>query len=318
MNIKKIILGKLSQFNINGNYFVSEHDHTYCPHVNGIVKLGLAELGVLKVIPVPSSDLFFPHLIDNSLGVFHKRVDTDGGVIQGEINACKNSVPVLTLAVLGKKQLAKKVLNFLFGSALYNSNNYLFYKEMDLISGNINKKLPSQSNLWAAFALFVLKDKRWKIILSAIEKEKLSKNGLFKSINCESNSKANAFFSDDQALATILYLLIGENEKAKKLAEAVLQSPLYDKKTGLFSTSFWGKKVDETKSTYKNGLCGIALGKVGFEKERKKLAKSMLALLYDKKEGLFNASNTSKTKFPDSNILALMVITYPKLKHLIF
>jgi len=63
---------------------------------------------------------------------------------------------------------------------------------------------------------------------------------------------------------------------------------------------------------------GIALGMMGCGDELNKLNNSMLELLYDKKESLFNSSESDITKIPDNSMLALLAIDFHNLKHVIF
>ena len=63
---------------------------------------------------------------------------------------------------------------------------------------------------------------------------------------------------------------------------------------------------------------GIALGMMGYEKELDKLNNSMINMLYDKNESLFNFSDSDLTKVPDNSFLALLSIGFKDLKHKLF
>jgi len=316
--ITRSVLKNIKKLKVGEAFVVSHKDLSYCPQVNSLVLLGLYELGY-KQNTFGNQDLGSSSLFDKRIGLFHKRTDCSGVILQEDFNVCKNSIAALWLAVSGRKNEAKQIMQTLFDSAAFDSEKSLFFREFNVSSGNINKMIITQTNLWAAIALNFLGDKRGKKILSALEQEKLDKKeGLFGSQNCKIHSAPKTFFSDDQALAIIAYCLTKQEEKAKSLCENLLKSKLYSKKTCLFNTCYGLRSINYGKSTYKNGLCGIALGKAGFEKERKALSKAMSALLFDKRTGLFNGSNYTKTKYPDSNVLALMAIEYLKIKHEVF
>ncbi len=320
-----------NDFKVNGLYKFQKQD-TFCVHVNSIVNIGLSELGYEETVSGNLDKMLKSKLFAKDTNLFYKEINQKDEITNHQFNTCKNALASLALIANGNKVLAEQIIDFLYNSPLFVEEVGLFCREFDSKSKNINPLLITQTNLWVVIALSKLQktDEAKKLISSLEELNFDQKNKLFVSQDCERkilnddydkcciHDKDKNYFPDDQALAVIAYNLLEQKRKAADLLKCVFNSKLYDHKTGLFNRSFNNKKTDTTKTSYKNGLMGIALGVAEYNSELRKLNDSMVELLYDEDESLFNFSNMDTNKIPDTSILALLSIEFNNLKHLVF
>ena len=322
--------------NVDGLYKYSKTENVFCIHINSIVNIGLAEFGYGEIASKQFKKIIESNLYSKKDNLFYREINDKNEIVNNYFNTCKNALAVLALIMVGNKFLAEKIVNALYGSPLFNKKVGLFAREFNLKNKTIKPLIITQSNLWLALALIKLQQiDKAQIIMQELEKLNFdSEINLFISQDCERKVEINIvdddynvqttpdenkkYFSDDQALAIIGYKLLNEEEKAKRLLKSVIRSKLYDNETGLFNRDFDSVRTNETKTSYKNGLMGMALGIMGCEKELEKLNNSMINMLYDKNELLFNFSNLDLTKVPDNSILALLSIGFKDLKHKLF
>jgi len=282
----------------------------YCPQVNGLVNICLSELGLptredsQRFLESPS--------FDRERSLFYREVDTEGKIIVPSFNTCKNAVYALNLASNGLAEKAEKILKNLKSLPLYFQDTGLYGREYNPDTEEVNSLIITQSNLWVALAYSSIgqKEEARKIINSLEERRYNQDNRLFNSQDCRDYNYHERFFADDQALAIITYSQLGENGKARKLIETVLESSLYDGQTGLFNSSFSGSDIDKTKSTYKNSFMAKALANLGYVDELAEFQEGLVRELYDFEERLFNQTTRDKTKVPDNSALALVALEY--------
>jgi len=300
------------------------------------VNIGLVEFGYAERAHKNFDEIIQSKLFSQEHNLFYREIDSNNIIINDYFNTCKNALAILALIAVNNKFLAEKVVNALYDSPLFNKKIELFAREFNLKNKTIKPLIITQSNLWLALALIKLQQtNKAKKIIRELEKLNFdSEINLFISQDCERKVEISIadndydvqttpdenkkYFSDDQALAIIVYKFLNEEEKAKRLSESVINSELYDNKTGLFNRNFDKTETNKTKTSYKNGLMGIALGMMGYEKELDKLNNSMINMLYDKNESLFNFSDSDLTKVPDNSFLALLSIGFKDLKHKLF
>jgi hypothetical protein len=282
----------------------------YCPQVNGLVNICLNELGLST--QVDSQRFLESPSFDREKGLFYREVDTDGKIVVPSFNTCKNAVYALNLASNGLTGDAENILRNLKKLPLYFQDKGLYGREYNPETEEVNSLIITQSNLWVALAYSSIgQNKEGREIVRSLETIRYSKDcGLFNSQDCRDTNYHERFFADDQALAIIAYSQLGENEKAKRLTEAVLESSLYEGQTGLFNSSFSGSDIDTTKSTYKNSFMAKALAKLGYVEELAELQKGLVRELYDFEKKLFNQTTRDKTKVPDNSALALVALEY--------
>lgn len=316
-NMTVDILGSIEQrFKRDGKYIVSEDRDIFCPHVNGLVNICLSELGYQDLARENCRHFLESHHFFQNL--FYNEVDSNGRIQDNDVNSCRNAVMALGLISAGYFNEANNVTDALKQTSVFDSEKGLFKRQYNNLSGEINPSIITQTNLWIVFALTKLKrEKEAKGLLGVLEAEKYDKSqGLFFSQDCRFQDSEKRFFCDDQALACLAYYELGEIDKSKELMRNMIRSQLYD--GNLFNSSFLEDSLDDTSSTYKNGLCGIALGKLGFVELLGRLQKGLVEKLYDFQEGLFIQSTRDNTKIPDNSALALMALKYDNLRHVIF
>jgi hypothetical protein len=309
-----------TRFKTERGYVLSKENSVYCPQVNGLTSICLAELGFSEEAQSGVRNFLRSPIFDVEAGLFHREVDLEGRIVVPAFNTCKNSVFALALVTNGFNAKAEELMDNLQRSPAYIQEKGLFGREYNPNAGEVNPLLITQSNLWAALAYSSLgKAEKAKQIMKNLESEKYSKDQrLFDSQDCRDRKSEDRFFADDQALAILTYLKIGEEQKARDLAKSVLESPFYDAQTGLFNSSFSGSSVDTTKSTYKNSLMAFALVRLGYSDELKRLQEGLVRDLYDLKEKLFRQSTNDETKIPDNSALALVALEYNHIKHNLF
>jgi len=284
----------------------------YCPQVNGLINICLMDLGFLEKARINSKRFLNSPSFDVKRGLFFREVGLGGDVVVSKFNTCKNATQVLSLAACRFTKEANKLMDNLQSSPLFFSDHDLFGREYDPDTNGVNSLLITQSNLWVALAYLSLGRRvEAKNIIKSLESERYSTNcRLFNSQDCRGDNYLERFFADDQALAILVYLELGEFDKAKDLAEATLKSSLYDLESGLFNSSFYGSDTDTTKSTYKNSLMAKALWRVGYRDEVRRIQEGLIRELYDANEGLFNQTTKDSTKVPDNSMLALVALGY--------
>ncbi len=255
----------------------------YCPQVNGLMNLSLRALGYTEAARANTqASLNFPAY---QHGLFSP-IDLEGRVLDQSFNTCKNAVAALNLAAHGFRDEAARVLDNLKpldGTPLYGRD-----KDDDTVI--------TQSNLWVALAAAALGRDARPIMRSL---EQRLDHGLFWSKDCRENAYAPRAFLDDQALAIMVYDVIGERDRAEELATRVLESPL-----GHYWSSLTPDGVGAVKSTYKNSLLAIAFHRIGYPTAQ--LREGLLKLYED---GLFRQTTRDATKVPDNSALALVALS---------
>jgi hypothetical protein len=325
-----------TDLSFNGLYKYSQTKDIFCIHINSIVNIGLVEFGYTEKAHKNFDEIIQSRLFSRENNLFYREIDNNNIIINDYFNTCKNALAILALTAVDNKFLAEKVVNALYNSPLFNKKIELFAREFNLKNKTIKPLIITQSNLWLALALIKLQqtNNAQKIIRDLEKLNFDSETNLFVSQDCERKVEINIadndydvqttpkenkkYFPDDQALAIIVYKLLNEDEKAKQLLDSVIKSKLYDNETGLFNRDFDQAEINKTKTSYKNGLMGIALRMMGYEKELNKLNNNMINMLYDKSESLFNFSDTDSTKIPDNSVLALLSVGFNDLKHKLF
>lgn len=282
----------------------------YCPQVNGLVNICFNRLG-FNILSIENSQFFLESTtFDKKRGLFYSAVNLESKIIAPYFNAGKNAIFALGLALNGLIDQAEDILKKLRESPLYLKEEGLYAREINLDTGEVNPLLITQSNLWIALAYSSIgQNGEATKIMRSLEKVKYDQDcGLFNSQDARNRMSKKRFFADDQALGILVYNQIGEKQKARDLTEAVLNSSLYDRQSGLFNSSFSSDDIDTTKSTYKNSLMAQALGKLGHSEELAKVKKGLVRELYDSEERLFNQTTKDKTKVPDNSALALVTL----------
>lgn len=307
-------------FKANGLYITAKGNPVHCPQVNGLTIICLAELGFTRIARQDSESMLKSRLYDASKKAFYSGTDLKGRITDKNINACKNPIAALSLYATGFIEQANNVMDSLKNSTAFDSGTGLFKRQFNQQTNEINPLIITQSNLWAALTLAKLgRKKEANEILSAIKGAACDKNAWFySSQDCRFKDSSKVIYCDDQALAAIAYASKGNNQTASKIMQDMLHSQLFDPKDGLFNSFFSDGITNKTKSAYKNALCGIALGKLGYEKELKRLSSSLSNILFDAKKKLFRQSTKDKILIPDNSALALTSINYPGLKHIVF
>lgn len=318
---KKTVKELKTRFNTPEGFIGSfDNPKIFCPHVNGLTSICLEELGHLKEAKNSTIRFLNSNSYNEEQGLFYREVDTSGKIIVSEFNCCKNAIFAINLFINGFEEEAKKILENIIASPLLNPENKLFFREYNSKNNKVSPLILTQTNLWASWTyIYLNKHSEAKKIIKSLEKARYDKNmKLFSSQDCRDLNSKTRFFLDDQAIAILVYLKLGQKSKAKKLMKGILGSSFKDENSGLFNSSFSEVDVDNTKSSYKNSFMAFALGKLGFKKELKYLQKSLIGELYDSSEGLFNQTTKDKIKIPDNSALALCAIEYKNLKHRIF
>jgi hypothetical protein len=196
-----------------------------------------------------------------------------------------------------------RILDSLKESPVYDPVSGLYHREYNPITSEVNQKIIIQSNLWMAIAQNRAgRNNEAKQLMGALEEKR--SGGLFISEECLNPTRDPGIFSDDQALASIAYLGFGDTAKAENIMHRIISSPLY-RTDGLFSRKMTGRDVDETISTYKNGLAAIALTKLRHFAHASRIINGLEGL-YDKQVGLYRQTNHDTIFSPDNNLLALV------------
>jgi len=297
------------RFRTNKGYTLSEQNPIYCPQVNGLVNICLNELGLISRAHSNCQDQL-NGTFNKEWSLFHSEVDTEGRITNVNFNSGKNAISSLALATCGLKEEANYILDALKNTGMYDSKTGLFMRELNPMNGTINPLSVTQTNFWMVLALAKLeRGNEAKHILKSLEGVKYDdKTGLFLGQDCRFLNSKSVYYVDDQAIAILTYTNLGEQKKARDLLNTILESPLYDRQTGLFNSSFSDSNVDSTKSTYKNSFMAQALAKLGYSEELAKLQKGLIRELYDFEEKLFNQTTKDKTKVPDNSALALVAL----------
>lgn len=303
-------------FKRNDRYITESGKSIFCPHVNGLVNIGLAELGHQDDARSNCKNFLQSSQFHN--GLFYNETDSNGRVLDYNVNSCRNAIMALSLASVDLIDESCEVIEAMKNSSLYDADKGLFKRQYNFKTGELNPLIITQTNFWVTLALLKLGQKEEaQKVLKKLELEKFDESeGLFFSQDCRFQDSEKRFYSDDQALATLVYSGLNESAKANELIRTMIRSKLYD--GILFNNSLYGDSLDTTKSSYKNGLCGIALGRLGFVNSKQRLDKSLVEKLYDFQEGLFNQTTNNLIKIPDNSSLALMTLKYDSLKHVVF
>jgi len=318
--ITQSVLEQVETFRKPNGYILSQENPIYCPQVNGLTNICLSEFGLFYVAKKNAQDFFNSPSFNPMRGLFHREVGSDGEIVEPSFNSCKNSVFSLGLASSMVMNEAREIMRRLEDSPAYIKDEGLFGREYNPESGELNPLLITQSNLWAALAYSSIgEDCKTSEIMHNLKGVRYdSKMGLFNSQDCRCGNYFSRFFADDQALAALTYSKIGESGKAQRLMKSVLESKFYDKDSGLFNSSLSNSDIDETKSTYKNSLMALALGKLTYEKKLGRVQDGLVRELYDPSENLFCQTTKDQTKVPDNSALALVALEYDNIEHLVF
>ena len=320
-NIREKILSKIKNgFYRDGLYLMSKNNPIFCTQVNGLVNICLSELGLTELVKENLTTFLKSNSYNIKNKLFYTEVDMGGAVVDYSFNSCKNSIIALSLSCAGLLKEADSVMKSLLKSPIYDKKIGLFRREYDSKTKKINPLIVIQSNLWAALAFIKLGNiKEAKKIIKNIEKTQYSKKyGLYISIDCRGCSEDETFFTDDQALISLCYILLGDAKRAGEIINKVIKSPLFDSENILFNRSFNSYFIDTTKSTYKNSLMAFVFGKLGLTEELLNVQNGLLKYLYDSKEGLFYQNTKDVTKVADNSLLALITLEYKNLKHILF
>lgn len=312
-DIVKNTLKKIEDnFKVGGLYRYSINKNVFCIHINSIVNICLSELGYTAVASKNLDQVIRSKLFSEKDNLFFREINDKNEITIFTFNVCKNALAVLSLIADNKIELAKKIIDSLYKSPLFDKTTGLFYREMHSVSKEINSLILSQTNLWMVIALSKLHyTTNASQLMESIEKNLFDRStGMSFSQDCEdAHTTAKIFFSDDQGLAAIAYDCIGQQNKAKSVLEKILNSDLYDKKSGMFNRDIsLDNVVNYTKNTYKNSLLCIALNRLGFRNECKKVQDGLMSLLFDKDLSLFHFSDVDTTKIPDNSTLALLAL----------
>lgn len=313
-------LKEIKSFRVKNGYILTQKSPLYCPQVNGLINICLSELGFSGESRENIQSFLKSSSFNTKKNLFHREVDTNGKIIVPAFNSGKNSIFALSLVETGFTKDAKKIMSLLKKSCLYNKESGLFYREYNPDTQELNTLVITQTNLWIALTYAKLKMKKEaKRIMNSLEKDKKNKdNNLFAGQDCRDKDNESRFFLDDQALAILTYIKLGEKQKAKMLMESVLNSHFYDTNSDLFNSSFSNSSVDTAKSTYKNSFLAFVLGELRYFKELKKIQKGLIKELYDSKNKLFNQTTRDSTKVPDNSALALVALEYLNIDHKVF
>tara|TARA_Y100000310_G_scaffold200877_1_gene200948 strand:- start:4683 stop:5633 length:951 start_codon:yes stop_codon:yes gene_type:complete len=300
------------RFNTENGFIVSDENLVYCPQVNGVTNLCLNDLGFREEAQNNSRKFLDSPSFDDRSGLFYREVDLQGKIVNPAFSTCKNAMFSLGLLSIGFTDEATEILDKLKSSSLYQDGRRLYGLDYDSLTNNVNPLLITHSNLSVALAnISIGRNNEAREIIGNLEDKRYNQDeGLFDSQDCRNDDYDKKFFVDDQALAILVYERLSETHKAENLAKSVLNSPLYDSKSGLFNRSFSRRGTDTTKSTYKNGLIAQAFGKLGYSEELKGIQEGLIRELYDPNERLFNHSSRDKTKIPDNSALALVALEY--------
>jgi hypothetical protein len=299
----KVLLEIKRRFKTSNGYCGSwDSTDILCPQVNGLVNICLTELGFEKETEKNLRTFLQSPSFDKKTGLFYREVDLDGNVVVPNFNVCKNAVFALSLAPYFSDE-AKIILGNLKNSPAYLVKSKLYGREFNTFQ--VNPLIITQSNLWMALAYSKLGlNKETEQIVHALEKNRFQQ-GLFNSQDCRGTDYKTKFFLDDQALAILAYIELGQQEKAKQIIGTTINN-FYDSKMGLFNSS----TDDNVKSTYKNSLMAQSLAKLDYKEELINLQKGLVRELYDSKERLFNQTTIDSTKVPDNSALALVTLNY--------
>ncbi|MEI6731628.1 MAG: hypothetical protein WCK90_03015 [archaeon] len=309
-----------SRFATSNGYILSVENPIYCPQVNGLTNVCLTELGFSSLSQKNLENFLVSSAYKADSNLFYREVSEDGKILTPAINVCKNASVALAFGVNQCYQRANMIMNALERSPVNLISQGLFGREYNPETNKVNSMVLTQSNLWSALAYISAgRIEKSRQIMRNLERVRYDAQvGFFNSQDCRDNSSHPRFFIDDQALAILTYLKMGEKNKAKELTESVIKSLFYDPSSGLFNSSFYGLEVDRTKSTYKNSLMAFALGSMGYDCELKNVQKGLIRELYDSKERLFKQSTRDSTLVPDNSALALVALEYDSIQHAIF
>jgi hypothetical protein len=312
---KKTLREINKKFKTNRGFILSVENPIYCPQVDGLVNICLIELGFLKESGENCQAFFESKSFNPSSGLFYREVDLDGKVKAPFFNTGKNSIFALALSLSNLKDKAENIMNNLRQSPAYNYQTGLYSREYNPSTKEVNHLIITQSNLWVALSLIKLgKKAEANQIIKYLENKRLDKEkNLFISQDCRFKESKETYFCDDQALAVLVYLSLGEKDKAQRLMKTTIEE-FYDFKTGLFNST----SLDDTKSTYKNSFVAFALGRLGMNEYLSKVQKGLVRYLYDPQEKLFRQSTNDATKIPDNSALALVALEYGNIKHEVF
>ena len=309
-SLTKQTLQKIRRFKVESGFVHSKEHVVFCPQVNGLTNICLAGLGFEEESKKNTLNFLNSCSFNTSRNLFHRETDSSRKIVVSAFNTCKNSVFALALAINGFEQQAKEIMESLWESPAHDRKTDLFIGEFDPFTGEVNPVIFVQSNLWVSWAFLALGDnQKAKTIMASLEKIKKTKdNSFFVSRDFRKTDNEERVFIDDQAIAALVFIKLGERQKAERLIQSVINSHLHDVKTGLFNSSFSDSDVDTTKSTYKNSFMAFALAKLGFFNELKRVQEGLVRDLYDVNERLFNQTTNDRTKVPDNSALALVAL----------
>ncbi len=286
----------------------SPEDNRICPQVNGLSALCLTELGHEKTAEEIMTRLYTSNAYDKNTKLFHRKTNQTNEVLQHQYNTCKIATGAIGLHVTGHHDSATHTIEALLKyDKLWKGN--LLYRGIKERTGRLDQQVITHSNLWASIALYLTgRTTKAKQVFDQLQEEKQEEE-FFQSHDYNDPDAPARYYTDDQALKIILHHAFGENGKAKKTVNAMLQSPSYD-------NGLWHNHVDDThrgeQSTYKNALMGRALTRTGFRDEAREL-RARLTELYDPGHSLFKHSRADTSHEADTSLLALTFLRYDRI-----
>lgn len=320
--ITRQTIRSMASHKVKGLYKTGPTNPVFCPHVNALINIGLVELGLARQAQLNVWSLFKSGLHDWRYHLFYREINEKGELTNSSLNACKNALVALTLYATGEIERSNLVVDAIFNSPLLDKEKGLLIREFGPSGRYINRLLITQTNLWAVIALWKLQrqEQAKQLFCNLVELSFDATFGLFSSQDCSVEvCLKREFLSDDQALAVIAYCLMGQREEAETLMATMIANGFFNPCTGLFARSLSSQgSVSPASTTYKNGLCGIALGMLQQEEHLAMLQQGLRQHLYDQEAELFNLSVVDKAAMLDNSILALLALEFNELRHVVF
>lgn len=302
-------------FRHQGLYRTTQVRDRFCVHVNALMAISFASLGMPERAKNIADTLLQSKLYNAETHLFHREIALDHTITDEHFNVCKNALVAIALAVTGKKKVAREVITALHTSPLYDHPSGLFHRQFSPSTGEVNRRIVAQTNLWMVMSSWLVgMHNEARELVRSLEIHMLDReSGLFFSQDGEAENPApRSFYSDDQALAVIAYVLMNDRKRASQVMNRLLESELYDEQSGLFYRDITQGKVNRTITAYKNALCGIALGMTHRDAELARLQLSLVKKLYDLQANLFQFSDHKEEYIPDNSLLALVAISEPR------
>lgn len=310
INVATVVESLKERLLKNGLFIISEQQPVMCTHVNGLTAYGLFKLGYKDLAKQIAENMLASPLWNEQEKLFHREIDLDGKISRHEFNVCKNAFAICMYAVLEKSYVAELIRINLYSSAAHDKETGLFYRQFDQ-SGVIMKQFIIHTNLAMALAEIELGnlDSAAKIMESLDRRFYKPNSYGYVSIDCEVNTgnKYDIFYSDDQALAAIIWDRLDNHYKAVELCTLLIEK-FMDKSNGLFFHSISIAGSENTIFTsYKNGWVGLALASI-IDKQPYNFKENFRHLLFDSQSNMFKFSNRRNEFIADNSLLALLAL----------